>query len=173
MINVMLDLETMGTTPSAAIISIGAVEFDPETKAITDRFHAVVDLASALAVGGTIDASTVMWWMTQSDAARAVVAGGGAHISQVLVDFSRWLSGLGPTEDVLMWGNGAGFDNVLLASAYRAAKLPQPWAHWNDRCYRTIKSLYPGVPLQRVGTHHNALDDAESQARHLMDMLAP
>jgi exodeoxyribonuclease VIII len=47
----------------------------------------------------------------------------------------------------------------------------QPWRHWNDRCYRTVKSLYPDVKLERVGTHHNAVDDAESQARHLIAML--
>lgn len=25
------------------------------------------------------------------------------------------------------------------------------------------------VPMQRIGTHHNALHDAESQAQHLID----
>jgi len=77
-----------------------------------------------------------------------------------------------PRENVRVWGNGAAFDNVILASAYRQANITQPWLFWNDRCYRTVKALSPAVTMQRNGTHHNALDDAESQARHLIDMLA-
>jgi len=37
---------------------------------------------------------------------------------------------------------------------------------------RTIKAQHPDVPLTHVGTHHNAVDDAESQARHLIAMLS-
>jgi inhibitor of KinA sporulation pathway (predicted exonuclease) len=29
------------------------------------------------------------------------------------------------------------------------------------------------VPVYRVGTHHQAADDAETQARHLIAMLNP
>jgi exodeoxyribonuclease VIII len=42
------------------------------------------------------------------------------------------------------------------------------WEFWKDRCYRTIKNCYPDVPFDRRGTHHNALDDARSQALHLI-----
>lgn len=48
-----------------------------------------------------------------------------------------------------------------------------PWAWRNDRCYRTIKALNRGVPMERLGAHHNALDDAISQALHLIAMLNP
>lgn len=30
---------------------------------------------------------------------------------------------------------------------------------------------FPDIKLQRIGTHHNAADDAESQARHLVAVL--
>jgi len=49
--------------------------------------------------------------------------------------------------------------------------MERPWYFWNDRCYRTMKSLYPQIPMERDGVHHNALDDAISQARHLMAIL--
>jgi len=88
-------------------------------------------------------------------------------ISEALGDFSRFcwenqVSG--------MWGNGATFDNVIMSNAYKLTGLEQPWKFWYDRCYRTIKSLYPQAQLKRVGTHHNAVDDAESQALHLIDI---
>ncbi len=65
--NIMLDLETMGNTPTSAIIAIGAVRFD---KKIKGKFYGVIDLESCLEDGLTVDASTIMWWMQQSDAAR-------------------------------------------------------------------------------------------------------
>jgi DNA polymerase III epsilon subunit-like protein len=170
MLDVMLDLETMGTGPQAAIIAIGAIEFDLDTRTIGERFYAVVDLASSVAAGGIMDASTVLWWLQQSTEARAAFAEKGEHIAKVLLQFSDWMAGRGKTSDVRMWGNGAAFDNVILASAYRRNGTRQPWEFWNDRCYRTAKALNPHKGTQRVGTHHNALDDAESQALHFIDI---
>ena len=169
--DIMLDLETMGTGPNAAIVAIGAVAFDLQSGTIGDRFYRVVDLGTSVDMGGEIDADTVLWWMKQSDDARAMFARDGAALSEALADFSLWLSAHGVPDNVRVWGNGAAFDNVILSSAYRSSTRMQPWRHWNDRCYRTVKSLYPDVKLERVGTHHNAVDDAESQARHLIAML--
>lgn len=171
--DVMLDLETMGTGPQAAIIAIGAVEFDISTRQIGERFYAVIDLESAVACGGIMDASTVLWWLRQSDAARGAFARDGEHIGVVLQRFSDWMADRGPRDDVRVWGNGAAFDNVILASAYRNSHLPLPWGFWNDRCYRTVRAQHPTVPMRRTGTHHNAVDDADSQARHLLDVLSP
>lgn len=33
--------------------------------------------------------------------------------------------------------------------------------------------MHRDVPIERLGTHHNALSDATSQALHLIKMLAP
>ena len=111
-----------------------------------------------------MDASTVLWWLKQSDAARAAFDRGGEHIAVALQQFAGWMENRAKRDDVRVWGNGAAFDNVILASAYRRSGTPQPWQFWNDRCYRTVKAQYPAVKMQRNGTHHNAVDDAESQA---------
>lgn len=165
--DVMLDLETMGSGPNAAIIAIGAVGFTPER--IVHRFYRVVDLASSVATGGIIDASTVLWWLRQGNEARAQFNLSGMPVEEALSEFSQWLAPFG--DGVKVWGNGAAFDNVILASAYRRLELPVPWKFYNDRCYRTMKAAHPGVKMERVGTYHNALNDAESQAQHLMAML--
>ncbi|MGL4753492.1 MAG: 3'-5' exonuclease [Aeromonadaceae bacterium] len=166
MSHIMLDLETMGNGPQAAIIAIGAVAFD--LSGIKDRFYTQVSLESSVRAGLITDPSTIMWWMQQSDEARAAfkdndkaVALGGA-----LVQFAEWLRAASGEQ---VWGNGASFDNAILGNAYRAVGTEQPWKFWNDRCYRTFKSLFNAVPMQRIGTHHNALHDAESQAQHLID----
>lgn len=169
--DVMLDLETMGNGPQAAIVAIGAVEFDVPTQQIGERFYTVIDLESSVAAGGVMDASTVLWWLKQSDEARAAFDRSGDHIATALQRFSGWMENRAKIDSVRVWGNGAAFDNVILASAYRRNGTKQPWVFWNDRCYRTVKAQHPEVKMQRNGTHHNAVDDAESQARHLIAML--
>lgn len=173
--NVMLDLETMGTTPGSAIVAIGAVAFDLLTGELGPEFEARITLQSNLDIGLTTDPRTIEWWMGQSDDARRhTFTGDRTHIAIALQAFHSWIGT--HTVDVEMWGNGANFDNNLLAAAYRAWGDTwgenQPWKWWNDRCYRTVRSLHPDVPAPAFeGTPHRALDDARHQARHLIAMI--
>ena len=163
--NIMLDLETMGNSPGSAIIAIGAVRFD--STGIDESFYEIVDLKSSVDAGLSMDPDTVIWWMGQSDQARTQFRVGGQSLIECLESFAKFVG-----EDAWMWGNGASFDNAVLANAYRALSMPLPWAYWNDRCYRTMKSLYPSVTMNRTGTYHCAIDDAKSQAEHLIRILA-
>lgn len=166
MMHVMMDLETMGTRPDAPIVSIGAVGFDKTS--ILREFHAAVDLGSAIASGAVVDASTIMWWLQQSDEARAaLVAPDPYSIVGALTELSRWIDW---DKALGVWGNGATFDNVILRQSYHRTAVACPWPFWKDRCYRTVKSMYPTVALERSGTHHKALDDARSQALHLIEI---
>jgi len=166
--DIMLDLETMGTSSDAAIIAVGACWFDVEKKTIGSTFFEVVDLQSSVDAGLKMDASTVMWWMRQSDEARGAFDRKGHTLNYVLQKFQQWIGD--SAEVVKIWGNGASFDNAILSNAYSKAGLIHPWNFWNDRCYRTKKADRPDVKMIRSGTHHNALDDAMSQAEHLIDI---
>lgn len=164
--NVMVDIETLDNKPTSSIISIGAVKFDANGIDVINTFYMVVDAQSCIDAGLTVSADTIAWWMKQSDQARAVFQQPGGHLANVLIEFSKWL----PT-GAKLWGNGASFDNAILSHAYSVLKLEQPWAFWNDRCYRTIASMHQRKRFQQ-GVHHNALDDAKSQAEHLIQ-IAP
>ena len=161
----MLDIETMGNSANSAIVALGAVHFDE--RGVLDSYYSGVSLESSLDIGLDVDASTVMWWMSQSDDARSALSVDVLDILTVLTSFGLWIG-----RDPIVWGNGAAFDNIILSNAYRKVKIAQPWDFWNDRCYRTIKSLYPNVKMLRRGVHHNALDDAKSQALHLLDIIS-
>lgn len=162
--HIMIDLETMGTRPNAPIIAIGAVTFN--SAGIGDTFYTNVSLKSCVDSGAVIDPDTVMWWMRQSDAARRALDEGGSDLDVALRDLSSFF----PKSVYGVWGNGATFDNVLLREAYTRAGVQCPWPFWLDKCYRTVKGAYPDVEISRGGTHHNALDDASSQAGHLIDI---
>lgn len=171
--NIMLDLETMGTGPNAAIVAIGAVWFDA-VEGIKDIFYSVVDLDSSVKTGGIIDASTVMWWMSQDDLARKEISNSdGVHISRALDDFYEWATHLVPDPEmgIRMWGNGAGFDNVILSSAYDRLGIRRPWNYRNDRCYRTAMEWLPIVNIPFHGIPHCALHDAMYQAECLIEAI--
>lgn len=161
----MVDLETFGTAANSVIASIGAVKFGGGQ--ILSEFYRRIDISTCVDFGMTFDSATVMWWLQQSETARQEICLPGEDVQGVLDFFSQWIA----DEDAEVWGNGAGFDNALLHEAFRLCALPLPWKFYNDRCYRTVKNLYPEILIERIGTHHNALDDAKSQAIHLMKML--
>lgn len=165
--HIMIDLETMGTRPDAPIVSIGAVAFD--AAGITSEFYRNVDLKTAVAGGGVIDPDTLMWWLRQDNPAREALSDEtGIAITYVLDDLAKWF----PATVSGVWGNGASFDNVLLSESYIRAGMQRPWPFWKDKCYRTVKGMYLDVAYERSGTHHNALDDARTQAEHLIAINA-
>lgn len=180
MSHIMLDLETISTLPNARIIAIGAVKFSSD-KGIYDKFYQAVETPPLDALrlmpshidcqGFHVAAETVQWWTEQSAEARTVFSDPNAvYAITALEAFSQWALLEDPIKTVQMWGNGASFDNVILSSGYRLLNLEQPWFFWNDNCYRTMKKRHPNVQLERIGTHHNALADAETQAEHLLKM---
>jgi hypothetical protein len=170
MTHIMVDLETLSTHCNAAILAIGAVKFDAKRK-VYDRFYQVVDTPPDQE-GFDISSDTLHWWTKQSEEARAVFTDPSrVPITTALKQFFKWaMSDTEDVKDIRVWGNGAAFDNVILSTAYQLCDLKQPWMFWNDRCYRTMKNMNRTVGLTRIGTHHNAVDDAESQAVHLLAM---
>lgn len=166
--HIMLDLETMGNGVNSAIIAIGAAAFD--NTGIKATFYEQISLESSVRAGLECDASTIIWWLRQDNDARSAFFNNekAVDINGALIKFKEWFSSVGGVE---VWGNGSAFDNAILSNAYRKTGIIQPWKFWNDRCYRTIKSLNVDIKIKRVGTHHNALDDAKCQAEHLISIF--
>lgn len=161
--NIMLDLETLGSNPGAAVVAIGACSFS--SKGIGDTYYNTIDPVSAVAAGLTIEPENIKWWLKQSDEARKDIFEAKNKLDWTLFDFSSWL---GRFDAPAIWGNGATFDNVLLREAYKRAGIKCPWHYHQDRCYRTLarmgKCFNYRVPPMQASIKHNALDDAKTQA---------
>ena len=166
----MVDIETMGTLHNSAIVSIGAVEFDPFDEVLTEHtFYEKIDLDDCIKHGMTVTAATIKWWMQQSDDARSELTGRDQKGLEITMDlFNNYLQGHSMNmPDLRIWSHGVSFDAVLLESAYRACDRKVPWKYDGVRCTRTIFDA-AGVTLHsltRDGTHHNGLLDAQHQAR--------
>jgi hypothetical protein len=169
--DVMLDLETLGTTPGCVILSIGAVAFDSTTVLAT--FEAHLDARSCQRAGLTIDADTVMWWLGREEAARAALIHGPAiPLHDALAQFTLWLNAGERT--IRLWSKGPSFDAAVLGAAYRAAGLVVPWDFRQERCVRTILDLtgVDGGDHREMGEpRHQALADALAQTRAVQEAL--
>lgn len=165
MTQVMIDLETLSTQYNATILSIGAVKWSGST--IEDTFYVNIDPASCKAAGLHVEKKTVEWWMRQSPEARKALQQDTKPLTEALKSFRMWY---GPTS-LPTWGNGAAFDLVIMTSAFRAIDTEPPWKPWEERCYRTMNEIIQIGHVPRDGVHHNALDDALYQTKHLMKIL--
>ena len=171
---VMLDIETLGTEPGAALLSVAAVEFRPTAfdgdDAILDTVHQSVSITSCQDVGLHIDAETLEWWMGQGYARRQLT--GGLNVDAVLANLAAFIDERG--DDCEIWANSPAFDCQMLAHAYDVVGSDNlPWDYWQTRDVRTLKAL-PQWPddLEREGVEHDALDDAKYQARATARTLA-
>lgn len=158
--HVMVDIETLDTAPSSVVLSIGAVKFDFASDNV-DTFQINLDIQDQINMGRTISADTLIWWTKQPCIELSTI--NPVNVCKALNEFVEWLG----SDIVGLWGNGVAFDNVILVNLFRSIGL-SPLDHRKDRCFRTIKSLFPlSQKISREGVYHNSVDDALHQVRVL------
>ncbi|MFI0621339.1 3'-5' exoribonuclease domain-containing protein [Escherichia coli] len=165
-----VDLETMGINPDAPINSIGGKFFDPETGEMGPEFSKTIDAKTG---GGTVDISTIEWWLEQSSEVRSAILVNKIPLDDALLQFREFISEHSDEKFVQVWGNGTTFDNAILRRSYERQGIPCPWRFRNDRDVRTIVELGKAIDFDTrtsipfEGVPHNALDDARHQAKQV------
>ncbi len=196
---VMIDIETLGLGPASVILSIGAVRFNPfavpgtvemvENPAVSafddaqsvaqmvpDTFYKLVDpIEQQVRYGLQVEASTVMWWLTDESItpeARSAFGNKNAQLplEAVLAELAGWLA-LGGGADTPIWSNGSLDINVLTTAYHVGGYGRPPWKYDAVRDYRTIAKEFGYCQTEEEWTHasvkHNALADATAQATNL------
>lgn len=180
-IDIMVDLETLGTDVDSPIFQIGAVAFDIKTGKEISTFNKIADIGSESLL---IEGSTLKWWLkTDANLFNKLINWQSSNMDteDLLNAFDTWISyeingifyeinGIYLTKpEVTLWGNGIGFDNVMLKNQMNN----YPIKYNKDRDVRTIvdltatklgiteKELKDKIP--KIGDVHNALDDAKWQ----------
>lgn len=175
--NIMLDIETLGTRPGCAVLSIGAVEFDPWAPAkqrIGRTFLVNIQLQSSLFAGLTIDPQTLAWWMKPEHALARLALQEQSHLplDLALRQLAEFIA-TAPAGTEL-WCKGGSFDFPILHAAFAAAGIAQPWPYWQERDHRTLLKVCQArgyAPPERHDTAHSALDDARYQATVAIECL--
>ena len=176
-VHIMIDIETLGKTPGSVILSIGSVVFDIKTgdpvEGEKSCFYDVIDLESSLHAGLEVDASTLLWWMSDDQQeARSLLLEelndeNASDIHEVLADLESFIEKWSEGCDKIIWANPPTFDLMILESAYDILYMDVPWNHYEMMDLRTLKKLYTGPkPKFEIaeGVKHNALYDAKLQA---------
>lgn len=161
-VHVMCDLETTGTRPGCCVLSLAVVPF--ATVIPVEPFYEKISWRSSLDAGFNNDEDTLLWWNRQKQAVQDEAFSGTRSVESVLESLSHYMAQLGEPKDIILWGNGADFDNAILSHCYKHLGLKQPWDFRNNRCYRTLKNMYPHVEYVKPDVSHNALSDAVAQS---------
>lgn len=160
--DIMIDIESLDTSPNCVILTIGAVRFDPRGNGVVERLELRPTIEEQTDTGRIINEETLTWWSKQSAAAQEEALGDRDRISfeesmQKLYKFC-W-------NRRAVWSNGASFDCVVMETAWRQLGMQIPWPFWTVRDTRTLYEI-AGVSL-KDGAHvttHKAVEDAERQA---------
>jgi hypothetical protein len=156
----MIDLETMATGPSATVLTLGAVTFNPWGNGYSDKLYSRVDIDDQDALGREVDPNTLDWWSKQDTAImeEAFSPDDRIPLKEAVDRFHKFAWGCDT-----FWSHGATFDLVIMENLYRQLGKPLPWNFWQLRCTRTLFDLGwdPDMPK---ANKHNALEDAIRQA---------
>lgn len=159
-----IDLETLDVTPTATILSIGGVKFDPYT--VDDphtKFYCKICVNDQDKLGRTTSEDTIKWWSKQDPKIQEETFDqtNALTVADALADLTKWTAGVD-----MFWGQGYGFDFTMLENMYRSIKKPIPWNFWQIRDSRTLFGVLRENPRSKMQVNkHNAYADAFYQAK--------
>lgn len=158
MIDVTFDFETCSLSPTAAVMSIGAVAWKRYVKESpffdegdgvlrNSTFSAKVDLRSMFINGFAFDKSTAEWWSKQSNEAKAALLDSDSDeapcqpIDVVVNDFFGWIDYIKKKlgdDDICLWAQGTDFDPAILRYICWKLGIKLEIKHTSLRDHRTF-----------------------------------
>ena len=138
--DVMLDMETLDTSPYCVILTIGAVRFDPKGNGVAERLELRPTIEEQTEIHKrVINDDTLRWWSEQSPAALEEALGDRGRISfkECMEELYRFC-----WNRRAVWSNGAAFDVVVAETAFRQVlddrPNPIPWPFYTVRDTRPL-----------------------------------
>lgn len=187
----MVDIETLGTNQGAPVVTIGAVLFDPfscdAAEVLYQRAMNVrIDVSDAIRLSNGVEGGTIRWWFEQKDAAiKALVGDDAVPMKEALLKLWRFCHERGAFVDEeffnglsalpranRFWAKDPDFDMRLLQYYYDLPEMSarMPWKFWECRSVRTVQDLawpeggHTRPDFEVPGVAHDARYDAITQA---------
>ena len=165
-----IDLETLDVIPSATILSLGAVKFDPLSEnEPNSELYLKISIEDQDRLNRTTSDSTIAWWSKQDPAImeEAFDQKDAVTVEEALRQLNKWCVGIDE-----LWEQGYGFDMNMLENMYRSVGKPIPWQFWQVSDSRTITKRTARDPRKDMQTNlHNALADAYYQAKSIQKIF--
>ena len=160
MLDITLDFETCSLTPTAAVMSIGAVAWqrdnekspfynlkDGSTLDPSSVFSCHIDLRSMFVNNFTFDSKTAEWWGAKSDKAKASLLSSDSYelpcrpIEVAVKDLFEWIEDFKKehdNKDVCLWAQGSDFDIAILRNICYKLNINIPVHYTSFRDHRTF-----------------------------------
>lgn len=160
----MIDIETLGSTVRSPVLEIGSVVFEGNNIIAEDLQR--LDLQQQFNLRRMPDWSTLTWWMAQNPAVREQVFGGyRGNCQQALQKFHIFVDKQNPQR---IWCKGLSFDLPIIESLLMDFKLPPPpWKFWDTRDARTVIALLGKDGRVKAQNAHSSIDDCRHQIKLL------
>jgi len=160
---VMIDIETLSTTPGGIIHQIGAMTFEARSGRCDAPLFLQPDIDDCLTCGLTVDQATVDWWAGKGGVSQSCPR----PLRDCLKALTDYIDIHQPRQ---VWAWGADFDRSMIDGAYKALGLEAPWPYWMTRDARTVHKLaFPTWRPAKGEISHNALQDCRDQIRRVAD----
>lgn len=161
--DVMIDIETLGTRATSAIVQIGACYFDRKTGEIGEEFSLNVN---SFDKAFTTDPETILWWAKQPLETQKSVFSNGVEIDVTLERLIEFLE-----KGKYLWSH-ATFDIPIIMHAMDVYNIKMPIHYKQMRDIRTLMDLAEHrSDAVREGIHHNALDDCKFQVQYCVEAM--
>jgi hypothetical protein len=179
--DVMIDIETLSTSPQALVLAIGVVGFNVKTGQTKTLMQSSIDYSyeangRMLTTQFAIDAETVKFWMCQDKEAIELLEFNKKPITHVLIELNDAIAyAQADAEDhIRVWAKDPTFDLVILRHAFTQTHLVPAWEFWQERAVRTIVDLAQiksadSFSAVKPTIAHSALHDAEAQAKTVIN----
>lgn len=180
--NVMIDLETLSTHNNAAIIEIGAVEFNKYTGEVGEKFNVIINPKDWCKNDRHVDGETIQWWFKQTNKARKRFTSKQNNVKYLdlksalnaLKYFIMDCDSVDKDKNVVVWGNGATMDVTILESAYEYFDMDIPWEYRSVNDVRTIVALNPTIKKNcnfDEGIRHSAVADCLHEIKYTVETI--
>ena len=178
-LDLMLDIETLGTENNTTVIQLSSVAFDITNGDIISEFNEFVDIGQTKELNVT--GSTVKWWLkTDVNLFKELIEKGNISEVEAFSRFYWWIKELQETYSVYIWGNGLLFDCAIVKTKLIQYGFTYPISYKNDRDVRTIVDLYcakKGITEKQFKdihksddlVAHNGLDDCKFQIKFVVE----
>ena len=173
---IMIDTETLGMSDRSVVVQIHLAAFDlDDPESTVNHFGSTLPLDPQIRAGRTVDADTLVWWLSQEDDARVIFAseetkGNRDDLYNFLQAAMTWLGHIvAASDETQVWGMGAGFDTRVIKNLVRDFELDWPVHYRGERDLRTLLAesgiVKESVPLVTGYVKHNARFDCLQQIR--------
>lgn len=168
--DVMLDIETFGTSANGMVVQVAMAIFDRNTAEVKKSTTINIDVEDSLKYGFLMEEETLDWWATQPKEIFESLQVNPFSCQEAYENIKKFIP-----FGALIWSH-ATFDVPMLANFCIKVSDDKklPWAYKNARDIRTIVDISK-IDLDKYDWEkektHNALSDVLFQIKYTVDAL--